>query len=82
MVNALGAALPSAGRHRLYFDFGTETLDADYEPWQRCMDEWLRTAGYREGRDGLTRKFEGAEHSERAWRERVHICLLYTSRCV
>ena len=71
LVDALGAALPSAGRHRLYFDFGTETLDADYEPWQRRMDEWLRTAGYREGRDWLMRKFEGAEHSERAWRERV-----------
>jgi len=77
LVDALGAALPSAGRHRLYFDFGTETLDADYEPWQRRMDEWLRTASYREGRDWSTRKFEGAEHSERAWRERVPIPLAF-----
>ena len=77
LVDALGAALPRAGRHRLYFDFGTETLDADYEPWQRRMDEWLRTAGYREGRDWLTRKFEGAEHSERAWRARVHAPLAF-----
>jgi len=77
LVDALGAALPSAGRHRLYFDFGTETLDANYEPWQRRMDEWLRTAGYREGQDWSTRKFEGAEHSERAWRERVPIPLAF-----
>ena len=77
LVDALGAALPSAGRHRLYFDFGTETLDANYEPWQQRMDEWLRTAGYREGQDWSTRKFEGAEHSERAWRERVPIPLAF-----
>ena len=77
LVDALGAALPLAGRHRLYFDFGTETLDADYEPWQRRMDEWPRTAGYREGRDWSTRKFEGAEHSERAWRGRVPIPLAF-----
>lgn len=77
LVDALGAALPPPGRHRLYFDYGTETLDADYEPWQRRMDEWLRAAGYREGQDWLTRKFEGAEHSERAWRERVHLPLAF-----
>lgn len=77
LVDALGAGLAPAGRHRLYFDYGTETLDADYEPWQRRMDGWLRTAGYREGQDWSTRKFEGAEHSERAWRERVHIPLAF-----
>jgi predicted alpha/beta superfamily hydrolase len=71
LVDALGAALPLPGRHRLYFDYGTETLDADYEPWQQRMDGWLRAAGYREGQDWLTRKFAGAEHSERAWRARV-----------
>ncbi|MCP5159656.1 MAG: alpha/beta hydrolase [Gammaproteobacteria bacterium] len=75
LVDALGAALPRAGRHRLYFDYGTETLDADYEPWQQRMDQWLQAAGYREGQDWLTRRFEGAEHSERAWRARVHIPL-------
>jgi len=75
LVDALGAALPPADRHRLYFDFGTETLDADYEPWQQRMNEWLRAAGYQEGQDWLTRKFEGAEHSERAWRERVDLPL-------
>ncbi|MDG4552992.1 MAG: alpha/beta hydrolase-fold protein [Candidatus Competibacter sp.] len=75
LVDGLGAALPRAGRHRLYFDFGTETLDADYEPWQRRMDGFARAAGYREGRDWLTRKFVGAEHSERAWRQRVDVPL-------
>lgn len=77
LVDSLGAALPKAGRHRLYFDFGTETLDAAYEPYQRRMDEWVNAAGYAAGYDWLTRRFDGAEHSERAWRARVHIPLAF-----
>ncbi|MGL6224308.1 MAG: alpha/beta hydrolase, partial [Steroidobacteraceae bacterium] len=52
--------------------YGTRTLDAGYEPYQRRADEILRKAGYVEGRNWVTRKFEGAEHSEKAWRVRVH----------
>jgi len=77
LVDFLGAALPRAGWHRLYFDFGTETLDADYEPYQRRMDKWVQRAGYRVGHDWLTRRFSGAEHSERAWRSRVDMPLAF-----
>ena len=49
LVDALGAALPSAGRHRLYFDFGTRNLGCELRAQQQRMDEWLRTASYREG---------------------------------
>jgi predicted alpha/beta superfamily hydrolase len=75
MVDYFGGAVPKPGAHKLYFDFGTETADAAYEPFQRRLDEQLRKAGYTPGRDWLTRKFEGAEHSERSWRERVHLPL-------
>lgn len=68
-------ALPAAGAHKLYFDYGTRTLDARYEPYQVQVDQVLRAKGYQQGRDWLTLKFEGAEHGERAWRERVHIPL-------
>lgn len=75
LVDYLGAHLPPAGAHKLYFDFGTTTLDWNYEPFQRRMDDYTRAAGYRFGTDWLTRKFEGAEHNEAAWRARVHIPL-------
>ena len=75
LVDYFGQVLPRAGAHRLYFDFGTETLDHNYEPFQARMDDHLRQAGYTPGRDWLTRKFPGAEHAEAAWRERVHIPL-------
>ncbi len=77
MVDYLGSALPKPGRHLLYFDYGTGTLDADYEPYQQRMDGLLQTAGYEAGRDWLTLKFDGAEHSERAWRARVHFPLRF-----
>lgn len=77
MVTFLGKSLPMAGQHRLYFDHGTETLDHDYEPYQRLMDNFVRASGYETGRDWLTRKFGGAEHSERAWRARISIPLAF-----
>jgi len=75
IVDALPGMLPSPGMHKFYFDFGTETLDALYEPYQQRADAIMAKAGYTQGQDWLTRKFPGAEHSERSWRERVHIPL-------
>jgi predicted alpha/beta superfamily hydrolase len=75
LVEHMGRALPPAGRHRLYFDFGTAGLDASYEPFQQRMDAFVRAAGYQQGQDWLTLKFEGAEHTEAAWRNRVHLPL-------
>ncbi len=69
--------LPKPGAHRLYFDFGTETLDSTYEPYQRRVDAVMRAAGYTAGRDWLTLKFPGAAHSEKSWRERVDLPLAF-----
>ena len=77
VIDYLRRALPSPGSHRFYFDYGTQTLDAGYEPYQRQADAILLMAGYREGVDWVTCKFPGAEHSERSWRERVQIPLLF-----
>jgi predicted alpha/beta superfamily hydrolase len=80
LVDYFGSALPRAGRHRLYFDYGTATLDAGYEPFQRRMDALAQAAGYRDGQDWITRKFEGAEHNEAAWRARVDLPLAFLLR--
>lgn len=73
----LETALPGPGNHKLYFDYGTETLDRYYEPHQQKVDELLQQAGYSMGKDWQTLKFEGAEHSERAWRARLEIPLKF-----
>lgn len=75
MLDYLPAALPPPDNHRFYFDYGTQTLDAEYEPYQVRADAIMQQAGYTPDVNWMTRKFEGAEHSERAWRERVHIPL-------
>ena len=77
LVDWLAAALPAPGAHRLYFDYGTETLDAQYEPYQARMDAHLAAAGYTHGLDWETHKFDGAEHSEVSWRERADIPLAF-----
>lgn len=77
MIDWLSTHLPDPRDHRIYYDFGTGTLDAQYEPYQRRMDALMRANGYIEGRNWTTRKFEGAEHSERAWRERVEVPLMF-----
>ena len=77
MVDYMKTALPPPGKHHIYFDYGTKDLDALYEPYQMRADAVMRAAGYREDRDWLTRRYEGATHNERAWRERVETPLKF-----
>jgi predicted alpha/beta superfamily hydrolase len=72
LIQYVQTTLPAPGNHRFYFDFGTQGLDAGYERFQRRVDALMQAAGYQSGIDWLTLKFEGAEHHEQAWRERVH----------
>lgn len=62
---------PVAGKHRIWFDHGTATLDESYADRQREVDRLLRAKGYTAA-DWHTRVFPGAEHNERAWAERLH----------
>lgn len=73
----LRRVLPPPGQHKLYFDYGTGKGDEAYEAYQKKVDRLLRRRGYREGQDWQTLRFEGAEHSERAWRTRVHLPLTF-----
>ena len=65
--------LPRPGKHRIYFDYGTATLDSLYKPHQLRVDETMRARGYRPGKDWITREFPGEEHSEKSWQKRFHI---------
>ena len=77
VIEYVKSKLPAPGHHKIYFDFGTETLDAQYEPYQKRVDEIMRAKGYNEGENWITRKFVGHEHSEKAWKKRVHIPLTF-----
>lgn len=64
-------------RHRLYFDYGTQTLDATYEPYQQRVDQALAAKGFRFGRNWVTQRFPGAAHEENSWNARLDTPLLF-----
>lgn len=64
--------LPDPSTHKFYFDYGTLTLDAGYEPYQLKADAILKARGYN-STNWMTWKFEGDDHSERSWCKRFHI---------
>jgi predicted alpha/beta superfamily hydrolase len=64
--------LPNPKDHKLYFDFGTATLDALYEPLQNEVDLIMKEKGY-DSNHWITQKFEGENHSELSWQKRLYI---------
>jgi enterochelin esterase-like enzyme len=68
--------LPKPETHKMYFDYGTVGLDSLYEPYQLKVDELMNKLGYND-RNWLSRKYEGADHSERSWKARLSIPLIF-----
>ena len=73
----LAPALPSPRAHRLYFDHGSETLDAVYARYQRRIDRVVARRGYRPGVNWISRNFPGQAHNEISWASRVEIPLRF-----
>ena len=69
MLSYLNKKLPSFESNRLYFDYGTETLDKQYKPYQLEIDAILKSKGYSK-RNWITKEYPGAEHNEKAWQTR------------
>ena len=74
--NYIAENLPDPKTHRIYFDYGTKTLDKWYEPYQKKVDRLMIPAGYDET-SWITLKFEGANHSERSWNSRLSVPLIF-----
>jgi predicted alpha/beta superfamily hydrolase len=70
------AHLPEAGNHKLYFDYGNKTLDMHYPQYAPRVDEILKAKGYTE-KDSKNRFFEGTDHSENSWNQRLDIPLTF-----
>jgi enterochelin esterase-like enzyme len=73
----LAPALPSPLTHRLYFDHGSETLDAVYARYQQRIDRVVARRGYWHGRNWISRNFPGQAHNEISWASRVEIPLRF-----
>jgi len=64
--------LPDPETHKIYFDYGDQTLDAIYPPLQKKVDEVMKTTGYT-SENWKTLSFPGKDHSEKSWNERLDI---------
>jgi len=72
----LEAKLPSISGKKLYFDRGTETLDAEYDWAQPYIDQLVR-ADSSVNLAFKTRVFPGAAHDEISWAKRLDIPLTF-----
>ena len=68
----LAQNLPLPATHKIYFDYGTKTLDKFYLPYQNRVNEVLKQKGYDES-NSKNLKFEGHDHSENSWNQRFQI---------
>jgi enterochelin esterase-like enzyme len=68
--------LPNAATHKIYFDYGTETLDASYLKYEYRVDEVLQSKGF-DQKNYKNLKFEGENHSEASWQKRIDIPFLF-----
>jgi enterochelin esterase-like enzyme len=72
----LSAKLPSPKTHRIYFDYGSATLDSMYKPYQQQVDRVMMRRKYDQF-SWVSREFVGSDHSENSWRKRLDIPILF-----
>jgi predicted alpha/beta superfamily hydrolase len=75
-IKYLDAHLPDKKTHKIYFDFGTTTLDSLYPPLQARADAVMKKQGW-DKNQWITLAFAGADHSEKAWAARLDKPLLF-----
>jgi pimeloyl-ACP methyl ester carboxylesterase len=73
----LTPALPGPATHKLYFDHGSETLDAMYARYQDRVDAVVRRRGYRQWGKVLSLSYPGEKHNEISWASRVAVPLQF-----
>jgi predicted alpha/beta superfamily hydrolase len=71
--------LPNPKSTKIYFDYGTVDLDALYPPLQAKVDTILQSKGFTQ-ENWITKKFEGENHSENAWKKRLHVPMEFLLR--
>ena len=75
-LNYMSAHLPNPKNHKMYFDYGDQTLDAIYPPLQKKVDSVMKIKGYSNS-NWMTKFYPGDNHSEVSWNKRFHIPLTF-----
>ncbi len=75
-LNYMRDNLPNPKHHKIYFDYGDQTLDALYPPLQHNVDIVMRSKGYSK-KNWMTQFFPGDNHSELSWNKRLDIPIVF-----
>ena len=70
----VAANVPDAKSHKLYFDYGDQTLDRHYPKYASTVDSVYTNRGYSVA-NFRNLFFPGTDHSEKSWQKRIHIPL-------
>lgn len=70
----LKSNLPNPKNHKIYFDYGDQTLDSLYPTLQKQVDIIMTEKGFT-NKNWITKFFPGKDHSEKSWAERLNIPL-------
>lgn len=79
LLSYLKKQLPNPKNHKIYFDYGDQTLDSLYRPWQEKVNVVMKSKGFTP-RNWSTLFFSGKDHSEQSWRQRFSIPLEFILR--
>lgn len=72
MYDYMEQKLPNPDNHKLYFDYGDQTLDAMYGECQLGADTIMKKRGFH-SKNWRSLFFKGDDHSERSWNKRLFI---------
>lgn len=73
-ANYLKKNLPNPKNHKIYFDYGDQTLDALYPALQQKVDVIMKSKGF-DDRNWMTKFYPGDDHSEKSWSKRLNVPL-------
>jgi enterochelin esterase-like enzyme len=76
VIDYFAENVPDPATHKIYFDYGSETLDQYYKPYQLKVDAIMKANGY-DSSNWKTLEFVGDNHSEDSWRKRLDIPLKF-----
>ncbi len=76
ILKYMEANLPDPMSHKMYFDYGTETLDKYYPKYAPTVTKIMLSKGYNET-NFKNLKFEGTNHSEDSWNQRLDVPLTF-----
>lgn len=76
LLDYLKKNLPNSKRHKIYFDYGDQTLDSLYGRSQLRVDALMKAKGYSE-KNWITKFYPRADHSESSWRKRLDVPLVF-----